>query len=101
MILEYFTLLDINQVFENQKYVIYITRDQNSATAEDDTQTIIMELKKALFDQLDLNQSDILKRNESIEKNIRMMMKQHTFVRNNMMSLGTEVKRIKESIDKI
>lgn len=37
MILEYFTLLDINQVFENQKYVIYITRDQNSATAEDDT----------------------------------------------------------------
>jgi len=56
MIIEYFTLLDLNEVFLNQKYVIYISRDQTSTNTEDDTQTIIMELKKSLFDQLDLNQ---------------------------------------------
>ena len=56
MIIEYFTLLDLNEVFLNQKYVIYISRDQTNTNTEDDIQTIIMELKKSLFDQLDLNQ---------------------------------------------
>ena len=60
-----------------------------------------MELKKALFDQLETNHTDLTKRNEGIEKTIRVMSKQHSFVRNNLNSLGSEVKRIKESIETI
>lgn len=65
--------------------MIYVSRDQNqTGNVEDDTQTIIMELKKALFDQLDSNQLEVIKRNEGIEKNIRMMSKQNNSVKNSI-----------------
>ena len=60
-----------------------------------------MELKKALFDQLELNQIDTTKRNESIEKNIRLVSKQNNNVKNQISTLQVEMKRMKESIEKI
>ena len=82
MILEYISLIDINKCFACKKYVIYISRDQTSLTQADDVQTTIMELKKALFDRLEINQIDVTKRNESIEKNIRIISKQNNNVKN-------------------
>lgn len=49
MIIDYFFLLDHKKQFESKKYVVYVSREQQSKNLNDETNILLQDFKSNLY----------------------------------------------------